>query len=75
MTSTIEILFDHFTQNHQSGELLEAVQRISAELDRQIEAGAVQHNTLGEYELAATEYGFFAGFFAALELQNDKARL
>lgn len=75
MNETIETLFENFLENRHTGELVDALHRVSAEIDAQIEAGAVDCDTIGEYELAATRYGFYAGFAAALELQAAKIRL
>lgn len=75
MNDTFEILFQHFLETAPTGELAEAMHKISAELDRQIEAGAVEHLTLADYECAAARYGFYAGFAAAQDLQMAKIRL
>ncbi len=72
---TVEILFESFLSSDPSGELAEAMHNISAALDAQIEAGAVDPDTVADYELAAMKYGFYAGFVAALNLQAAKARL
>lgn len=75
MNETIETLFENFLETRHAGELVNELHRISREIDAQIEAGAVEHDTIGEYELAATRYGFYAGFAAALEVQAAKIRL
>ena len=75
MNETIEILFENFLETRHTGELVDELHRVSAEIDTQIETGAVDYDVIGEYELAATRYGFYAGFAAALELQASKIRL
>lgn len=75
MNETIEILFENFLENRHTGELVDELHRISYDVDAQIEAGAVDYDIIGAYELAATRYGFYAGFAAALELQAAKIRL
>lgn len=75
MNKTIETLFENFLETRHAGELVDELHRIGGMIDTQIEAGAVDCDTIGEYELAATRYGFYAGFAAALELQAAKIRL
>ncbi len=72
---TVEILFENFLNSDPTGELAEEMHRISAIIDEQIAAGAVDPDTIADYELAAMKYGFYAGFVAALNLQAAKARL
>lgn len=66
--TTIESLFEDFLDSQNTGEIYKAMQDISAEIDRQSEAGAVQSETVAAYEYAAMRYGFYAGMAAALEL-------
>ena len=66
--TTIESMFEDFLESQHTGEIYKAVQDISAEIDRQGEAGAVQSDTVASYEYAAMRYGFYAGVAAALEL-------
>lgn len=66
--TTIESLFEDFLDSQHTGEIYKAMQDISAEIDRQSEAGAVQSETVAAYEYAAMRYGFYAGMAAALEL-------
>ena len=75
MNKEIEALFENFLNAAPTGELAEDMHTISAMIDRQIEAGKVDADTIGEYELAATRYGFYAGFVAALEYQRAKVQL
>ena len=75
MNDTIETLFMSFLETPPSGELAEAIHKISAEIDRQIETGAVDPMTVADYERAAARYGFYAGFAAAQGLQMAKIRL
>lgn len=75
MNETIERLFIDFLETRHAGELSEEMHRISASIDSQIEAGAVDYDTVADYEFAATRYGFYAGFAAALELQAAKISL
>lgn len=75
MNDTIETLFMSFLETPPSGELAEAMHKISAEIDRQIEAGAVDPMTVADYECVAARYGFYAGFAAAQGLQMAKIRL
>ena len=73
--NTIEALFENFLNTAPTGELAKEMHRISAEIDRQIEVGNVDADTIGEYELAAARYGFYAGFAVALEYQRAKVQL
>ena len=73
--NTIENLFENFLNTAPTGELAEAMHRISAELDAQIKAGAVDEDTVADYELSAMRNGFYAGFVAALEYQRAKVQL
>lgn len=66
--TTTESLFEDFLDSQHTGEIYKAMQDISAEIDRQSEAGAVQSETVAAYEYAAMRYGFYAGMAAALEL-------
>ena len=66
--TTTESLFEDFLESQHTGEIYKAMQDASAEIDRQIEAGAVQSETVAAYEWAAMRYGFYAGMAAALEL-------
>lgn len=66
--TTTESLFEDFLDSQHTGEIYKAMQDASAEIDRQIEAGAVQSETVAAYEWAAMRYGFYAGMAAALEL-------
>lgn len=66
--TTIESMFEDFLESQHTGEIYKAVQDISAEIDRQGAAGAVQSDTVADYEYAAMRYGFYAGVAAALEL-------
>lgn len=66
--TTTESLFEDFLDSQHTGEIYKAMQDASAEIDRQIEAGAVQSETVAAYEYAAMRYGFYAGMAAALEL-------
>lgn len=75
MNDTIETLFMSYLETPPSGELAEAMHKISAEIDRQIEAGVVDPMTVADYECAAARYGFYAGFAAAQGLQMAKIRL
>ena len=72
---TLEILFENFLSSDPYGELAEAMHTVSAAIDAQIEAGAVDPDTVADYELAAMKYGFYAGFFAAMNLIVVKTRL
>lgn len=71
MTTTndniVEILFSAFLDAAPTGKLAEDMHTFSAAIDAQIAAGCVDPDTVGDYELAASKYGFYAGFFAALE--------
>lgn len=68
--TTIETLFTDFINTAPDGEITEAMQKISAALDAAIEAGdagkAIELS--GDYELAASRRGYYAGFMAGLEL-------
>lgn len=69
---TIEILFEHFTNAPLSGEIAEAMHKISGAIDAAIEAGDMDTaiELTGDHELAAMRYGFYAGFLAGLELRQ-----
>ena len=67
---TLEILFLNFLEEECTGKLVTELSRISAKIDAQIEAGAVEYETVGEYELLAKQVGFYAGFIAGMELQK-----
>ena len=76
MNETIESLFPRFLEATPAGELAEEVRRISKEIDALIEAGgcgAPLQELVGDYELAATRNGFYAGFIAAMNLQMHRA--
>lgn len=67
----IEALFNDFINTpNQGGELGTELHRISRILDDQISAGTVDCETVADYEYAATKYGYYAGFKAALDLLN-----
>ena len=72
---TVETLFESFLNSDPTGELAEEMHRISAIIDEQIAAGAVDPDTIGDYEYAASKYGFYAGFFMGLNLVAAKTRL
>ncbi|MBQ7491469.1 MAG: hypothetical protein IJT76_02560 [Clostridia bacterium] len=61
----IETLLEDFLESRHTGELSDELHRLSAEIDAQIKAGNVDDMTVADYELAATRYGFYAGFLAA----------
>ena len=75
MNNAIEMLFEDFLNAPMDGELAEAMHRISAEIDAQIKAGAVDEDTIGDYELAAMKNGFYAGFAAAMGLQQARIQI
>ena len=75
MNETIRRLFIDFLETNYAGELVEEMHRISAEIDKQIESAAVEYDTIGDCELAASRFCFYAGFAAALELQAAKTRI
>ena len=68
MNRIIEILFENYLTTDHTGNVADELHRISTEIDRQIEAGDVDANTIGEYELAAARLGFYEGFKMGLEL-------
>ena len=70
MNKTIETLFQSFLNAAPTGELAEDMHEISAEIDAQIEAGTVDCDIIGDYELAALRMGFYAGFAAAKGLKR-----
>ena len=73
MTKTIESLFENFLNAAPVGEHAEEMHRLSAEIDRQIAAGDVDADLIGEYELSALRFGFYAGLKAGLELKQQGA--
>ena len=78
MNRIIEILFENYLNTDHTGDVAEELHKISAEIDRQIEAGDVDANAIGDYELAAARLGFYEGFKMGLELamgrQQEPAR-
>lgn len=72
--AAIETLFDSYIETPRAAEgekpLEDAVNRISADIDSQIEAGKVDYETIALYEYAARKAGYYegykAGFHAAL---------
>lgn len=71
---TLETLFESFLSSDPSGELAEAMHNISAALDAQIEAGAVDPDTVADYEYSAMKFGFYSGYLAALNMMAAKAQ-
>lgn len=65
MNTMLESLFMAFLETTPTGPLAAEMQRISTIIDQQIEAGAVDADTIGDYELAAMRFGFAAGYAAA----------
>ena len=70
LNETIETLFNNFLEATPAGELAEAMHRISAAIDAQIENGGGDplYDLTADHELAALRNGYYAGFTAALEL-------
>ena len=68
MNPAFEALFEAFLNVNHTGEAAEETQRIGAEIDRQIDAGRVDTDTVAAYELAATRLGFYEGLKAGLHL-------
>lgn len=67
----IEIWFDRFINaTALGGELAADMHKISAAIDAAIEAGDADKaiELAGDYELAATRFGYYAGFQRASEL-------
>ena len=74
MNEMLESLFMNFLETAPTGALAAAMQRLSSIIDRQIEAGAVDPDTIADYECAAMKYGFSAGFAAAMQVfENSRA--
>lgn len=67
MNKMLESLFMDFLETTPTGPLAAEMQRLSAVIGDQIEAGAVDDDTVAAYELSAMKYGFAAGYAAALE--------
>lgn len=72
--NAIENLFENFLNSTPTGELAEAMHRISAEIDAQIKTQTVDEDAIADYELSAMRNGFYAGFVAALEYQRAKVQ-
>ena len=72
--TTIEALFMDFINRAPEGELAEALHQISADVDAAIEAGDADKaiELTADHELAATRFGYYAGFLAGLELGRAK---
>ena len=71
---TIEAFFQNFLDNGTTGDVSEAMSRISADLDAAIEAGDADKaiGLAGDFEWAATRLGFYYGLMAGLELGQAK---
>ena len=70
MNEMLENLFMNFLESHHTGPLAEAMGQISAAIDQQIDAGAVDVDIVADYECACLRYGFAAGFAAAVKMLN-----
>lgn len=70
MNKTVETLFDHFLNIHQTGELWEKLRIVSAAVDAAMETGDMDKaiELTADHELAAMRVAFYAGFQAALGL-------
>ena len=68
MNEMLENLFMNFLESPHTGPLAEAMGQISAAIDQQIAAGAVDADLVGDYECACLRYGFAAGFAAAAKM-------
>lgn len=74
MNEMLESLFMNFLETAPTGALAAAMQRLSRLIDQQIEAGAVDPDTIADYECAAMRHGFAAGFAAAMQVfENSRA--
>ena len=75
MTKTLDMLFEDFINDKPTGELAAAMHRISGDVDAAIEAGDMDKaiELTADHELAATQYGFYAGFMAALKYMGMTA--
>ena len=73
MNEMLESLFMNFLETAPTGPLAEAMHRLSTTIDRQIDAGAVDADTIADYECAAMRYGFAAGYKAAMQLIGQQA--
>ena len=71
---TVETLFNSFLHADPGGDLAEAMHSISATIDAQIEAGAVDPDTIADYEYSAMKFGFYSGYLAALNMMAAKAQ-
>lgn len=58
------LLTEYLNADHSGDPLNDALHEVSSKIDGQIEAGTVDMELVGEYELAATRAGFYAGFYA-----------
>lgn len=72
MNEMLETLFMNFLESHHTGPLAAELHRLGGTIDQQIDAGAVDADTIADYEYAAMKYGFAAGFAAAMELANAR---
>ena len=71
---TVETLFNSFLHADPGGDLAEVMHTISAAIDAQIEAGAVDPDTIADYEYSAMKFGFYSGYLAALNMMAAKAQ-
>ena len=58
------LLTEYLNADHSGDPLNEALSVVSSEIDGQIKAGAVDVDIMGDYELADTRAGFYAGYRA-----------
>lgn len=72
MNEMLEALFMNFLESAPTGALAAAMQRLSTIIDRQIDTGTVDADTIADYECAAMRYGFAGGFAAALQVLESK---
>ena len=61
-------LTEYLNANHTGKPLNDRLSAISSEIDRQIKAGAVDADIMGDYELAATRVGFYEGYKAGFSV-------
>lgn len=72
MNEMLEALFMDFLESAPTGALAAAMHRLGKTIDLQIDAGAVDADTIADYECAAMKYGFAGGFSAALQVLESK---
>lgn len=70
----VEILYEAYLEGDASmkTEYDEELSKVSAALDDKVELGIITNEDLAEYEAAATQAAFYAGYQAAMAAMNNR---